>query len=42
MMKYIFQYLKGTIGRDIVMTHNEHIDIIGCTDSDWVYNALDR
>jgi len=42
MMKHILRYLKGTIGRGIVMTHNGHTDITGYTDSDWAGNALDR
>lgn len=42
MIKRILRYLKGTIGRGIVMTHNGHTNIMGYTDSDWAGNALDR
>ena len=42
MMKRILRYLKGTIGRGIVITRNGHTNIIGYTYSDWVENALDR
>jgi hypothetical protein len=42
MMKCILQYLKGTIGRDIVMSRNRHTNIIGYTNSDWARNALGR
>jgi hypothetical protein len=42
MMKRILRYLKGTIGRGIVMTRNGHTNITGYTDFDWVGNALDR
>jgi len=42
MVKRILRYLKGTIGRGIVMTRNGHTNIMGYTDSDWAGNALDR
>jgi len=34
MMKRILRYLKGTIGRGIILTRNGHTDITGYTDSD--------
>jgi len=42
MVKCILPYLKGTIGRDIVMTCNGHNNILGYIDSDWVGNSLDH
>lgn len=41
MVKRILRYLKGTIGRGIVMTKNGHTNIIGYIVSDWAGNALD-
>ena len=35
-------FVKGTIGRGIVMTRNGHTNIMGYLDSNWVGNALDR
>jgi hypothetical protein len=40
LMKRILRYLKGTIGRGIVMTRNGHTDITGYTDSDWAGNVI--
>jgi len=42
MVKCILQYLKGSIGRGIVMNNNGHTNIMGYFNSDWVSNALDR
>ncbi|KAG5219223.1 ion channel CASTOR [Salix suchowensis] len=42
MVKRILRYLKGTIGRGIVMTRNNHTNMMGYTDSDWAGNQLDR
>jgi hypothetical protein len=42
MMKRILRYLKGTIGRGIILTRNGHTDITGYTDFDLAGNALDR
>jgi hypothetical protein len=42
MVKRILRYLKGTIGRGIVMTRNGHNNIMGYVDSDWAGNSLDR
>jgi hypothetical protein len=42
MMKCTLRYLKGTIGRGIVMTCNGHTDITGYTDFDWAGNAVYR
>jgi len=41
-VKRILQYLKGSIGRGIVMNNNGHTNIMGYSDSDWAGNALDR
>ena len=42
LVKRILRYLKGTIGRRIVMSRNGHTNIMGYSDSDWAGNALDR
>ena len=42
MVKRILRYLKGSIGRGIVMNNNGHTNIMGYSDSDWAGNALDR
>ena len=42
MVKRILRYLKGSIGRGIVMRNNGHTNIMGYSDSDWAGNALDR
>jgi hypothetical protein len=42
MMKCILQYLKGTVGRGIVMTHNRNTYIMGYTHFNWASNAVDR
>jgi len=41
-VKRILRYLKGSIGRGIVMNNNGHTNIMGYSDSDWAGNALDR
>ena len=41
-VKRILRYLKGSIGRGIVMAKNGHTQITGYSDSDWVGNAIDR
>ncbi|GKE29768.1 retrovirus-related pol polyprotein from transposon RE2 [Tanacetum coccineum] len=42
LVKRILRYLKGTIGRGIMMTKNGHKNIVGYSDSDWAGNSLDR
>ena len=42
MVKRILRYLKGSIGRGIIMKNNGHTNIMGYSDSDWAGNALDR
>jgi hypothetical protein len=42
LVKRILRYLKGIIGRGIMMIKNGHINIMGYTDSDWAGNTLDR
>jgi hypothetical protein len=41
-VKRILRYLKGSIGRGIVMVKNGHTQITGYSDSDWAGNAIDR
>ncbi|PNX59385.1 putative copia-type protein, partial [Trifolium pratense] len=41
-VKRILRYLKGSIGRGIVLAKNGHTQITGYSDSDWAGNALDR
>ncbi|XP_068340258.1 uncharacterized mitochondrial protein AtMg00810-like [Pyrus communis] len=38
----VLRYLKGFIGRGILMHNNNHTHISGYTDADWAGNALDR
>ncbi|XP_070672606.1 uncharacterized mitochondrial protein AtMg00810-like [Malus domestica] len=38
----VLRYLKGSIGRGIIMRNNNHTRILGYTDADWAGNALDR
>ena len=42
LVKLILRYLKGTIGRGIMMKRNGHKNIMGYLDSDWAGNTLDR
>ncbi|KAJ6293717.1 hypothetical protein OIU76_021890 [Salix suchowensis] len=42
MVKRILRYLKGTIGRGLVMSRNNHTNVMGYTDFDWAGNQLDR
>ncbi|XP_042380465.1 uncharacterized mitochondrial protein AtMg00810-like [Zingiber officinale] len=42
LVKRILRYLKGSIGRGIIMTSNGHTKVEGYTDSDWAGNSLDR
>ncbi|XP_068340362.1 uncharacterized mitochondrial protein AtMg00810-like [Pyrus communis] len=37
----VLRYLKGFIGRGILMRNNNHTHISGYTDADWAGNALD-
>jgi hypothetical protein len=41
-VKRILRYLKGTIGRGILMQNQGHTQILGYTDADWAGNTLDR
>ncbi|XP_038679441.1 uncharacterized mitochondrial protein AtMg00810-like [Tripterygium wilfordii] len=41
-VKQILRYLKGSIGRGVLMKHNGHFQIHGYTDADWARNNLDR
>jgi hypothetical protein len=41
-VKRILRYLKGSIGRGIVMAKNGHTQITGYSNSDWAGNAIDR
>ncbi|XP_068317167.1 uncharacterized protein [Pyrus communis] len=38
----VLRYLKGSIGRGILMRNNSHTQISGYTDADWADNFLDR
>ncbi|XP_068304379.1 uncharacterized mitochondrial protein AtMg00810-like [Pyrus communis] len=38
----VLRYLKGSIGRGILMRNNGHTQISGYTDADWAGNSLDR
>ncbi|PRQ60643.1 putative RNA-directed DNA polymerase [Rosa chinensis] len=41
-IKRILRYLKGSVGRGILMKNNGNTHIMGYTDSDWADNSLDR
>ena len=41
-VKRILRYLKGSIGRGILLKKNGHHDIVGYADADWAGNVLDR
>ncbi|KAM2986072.1 hypothetical protein FF2_006398 [Malus domestica] len=38
----VLRYLKGSIGRGILMRNNSHTQISGYTDAEWAGNSLDR
>ena len=41
-VKRILWYLKGSVGRGLLMQNNGHTHILGYTDADWAGNSLDR
>nr|XP_017182320.1 uncharacterized protein LOC108171129 [Malus domestica] len=41
-VKRILRYLKGYVGRGLLMQNNVHTHILGYTDADWACNSLDR
>ena len=41
-VKCIIRYLKGSVGRGILMQNNGHTQVMGYTDADWVGNSSDR
>ena len=41
-VKRILHYLKGSIGRGIIMHNNHYTAISGYTNADWAGNAIDR
>ncbi|XP_004292800.1 PREDICTED: uncharacterized mitochondrial protein AtMg00810-like [Fragaria vesca subsp. vesca] len=41
-VKRLLRYLKGSVGRGILMKQNGNTDIMGYTDTDWAGNSLDR
>ena len=41
-VKRNLHYLKGTIGRGILMQNHGHTQLLGYTDANWVGNNLDR
>jgi hypothetical protein len=38
----VFKYLKSSPRREILFSKNDHLNIIGYTDADWVGNLIDR
>ncbi|XP_048436076.1 uncharacterized mitochondrial protein AtMg00810-like [Pyrus x bretschneideri] len=40
-IKWILHYLKGSIGRGILIQNNQFTSISGYTDADWAGNAID-
>jgi hypothetical protein len=38
----VLRYLKSSPGRGILFSKNDHLNIIGYTDVDWVRNLTDR
>ena len=38
----VFRYLKSSPGRGIIFSKNDHLNIIGYPDTDWVGNLTDR
>ncbi|KAB2615107.1 hypothetical protein D8674_021695 [Pyrus ussuriensis x Pyrus communis] len=42
LVKRILRYLRGSVGRGILMTKNDHTHIMGYCDGDWAGNAIDR
>ncbi|XP_062005695.1 uncharacterized mitochondrial protein AtMg00810-like [Rosa rugosa] len=41
-VKRILRYLKGSVGRGIMLKNNGNTNIMGYADADWAGNALDR
>ncbi|XP_048429882.1 uncharacterized mitochondrial protein AtMg00810-like [Pyrus x bretschneideri] len=42
LVKRLLQYLKGSVGRGIIMKKNESTQITGYCDVDWAGNSIDR
>ncbi|KAM1815735.1 hypothetical protein ACFX12_000216 [Malus domestica] len=42
LVKRILRYLKGSVGRGILMAKNDNTQIMGYCDADWAGNAIDR
>ncbi|KAM2944179.1 hypothetical protein COP2_027257 [Malus domestica] len=42
LVKRILRYLKGSVGRGIIMKNNASTQITGYCDADWVGNSIDR
>ncbi|XP_068307153.1 uncharacterized mitochondrial protein AtMg00810-like [Pyrus communis] len=42
LVKRLLRYLKGSVGRGIIMKKNESTQITGYYDADWVSNSIDR
>ena len=38
----ILCYLKSSLGKGLMFSKNDHLNIEGYTDADWVGNILDR
>ncbi|KAB2617910.1 hypothetical protein D8674_013779 [Pyrus ussuriensis x Pyrus communis] len=42
LVKRLLRYLKGSVGRGIIMKKNESAEIIGYCDANWAGNSIDR
>ncbi|KAB2614533.1 hypothetical protein D8674_039240 [Pyrus ussuriensis x Pyrus communis] len=42
LVKRLLRYLKGSVGRGIIMEKNESTEITGYCDADWAGNSIDR
>ncbi|KAM2243723.1 hypothetical protein ACFX1S_010508 [Malus domestica] len=42
LVKRILRYLKGSVGRGIIMRKNDNTQVVGYCDDDWAGNTIDR
>ncbi|KAM1308167.1 hypothetical protein ACFX2H_010323 [Malus domestica] len=42
LVKRILRYLKGSVGRGIIMRKNDNTQVVGYCDADWAGNTIDR